>query len=746
MTTSTRLIRQIEPAMKQLFFAMMLALPLVAAEPDMKALLEQGLVAEEVNGDLEAAAAAYQKLVVAGEAQQRFLATGLFRLAEVRRKQGQRDETAALLQRLVAEHPAQKELVERARETLAGMGVTPPEPPADLAMSTLDEEEAKEIARMERLLRESPDRAKKEHPLHLAAEKGWLELARRMIESGFDVNQVYYGSDASLRKWTSKTPLALAAEIGHKDMCGLLLDAKVDINEGGAISYYPVRMAIEHRNEAVLEMLLEAGVSVDGRLPLTPPGMAVSSETAIGTPLHLACRIKSLNMVRLLLQAGAEVDAVTKIEQADASDQSGSNAAAGAGRTPLFYAIGSKDIIDTLLEAGASLEATDDAGRTALFYTYYLDNPKQPGEAVSQDTLTAFVRAGANLNVRDREGVTPLLFRVEQSGLGSPNWTMPRKLVSLGVDLSAVDAQGNGLLHYAASSDKDMSDDAVEWLMTLPLDPSVKNKAGKTTLELALANDKTNTFFAACLMSTTLAPSEGVWWCERELPLRRIYTAMSENEPPPELVRGWLLATSSTGWVPLKKLKPEASAEMTPTPNTSARRRLLIAAPMTRGITGLRADLMFIVSKASSFEKAFESVQRVNMLNLNQASSLKLQPGDVLFCPGPLGQDTFKSIAAVLEKITVRQSSQEKEFDLLSVDAATASRLPGVWLWYAHYGSVITTAAATLKAGYCPKAKLIRQIDGKPVERIIDLETEDPSTWPRPITGDVLELLPEQAE
>ncbi len=731
---------------------MMLALPLAAAETDMKALLEQGLVAEEVNGDLEAAAAAYQKLVAAGEAQQRFLATGLFRLAEVRRKQGQHDEAAALLQRLVAGHPAQKELVERAREALAGMGVAPPTPSADSILPLLDKEEAQEIVRMERLLRESPDRAKKEYPLHLVAEKGWRELARRMIERGFDVNQMRSRYVESLQKWQSKTPLALAAEAGHNDICELLIAAKADVNNGGSELLSPVRMAIEHRNETVLEMLLEAGASVEAWVPLRSTHVQ-GSDKALGTPLHLACQIKSLNMVSLLLQAGAEVDAVTKIEQADASGQSGSNAAAIAGHTPLFYAIGSKGIIDTLLEAGASLEATDDAGRTTLFYTVYFEYFNPLGK-VQQDTLSDFVHAGANLNAQDPEGVTPLLFCAKRYGLGGSEWTMIRKLASVGADPSVVDAQGNGLLHYAALSDKGMSDEAVEWLMGMPLDPKLKNEAGKPALELALGNDKASGFFAACLMSAAEVPDSGVWWCERELPLRRIYTPMSEDEPPLDLVRGWMMATKLKEWVPMKKLKLKPEPVVSPAPHSSVRRRPLIAAPGIRRDTDFRADLMFIVSKAGSLEKASEFVQRFNRLNISQGISLVFQPGDVLFCPWPADQDAFG--AGVLEKITVRHGSLEKTFNM-TPPRGNGVVQPGkenvgvpsddsMLIRYTHYGEVVIAANNVFKPGYCPKAKLIRQIDGKPAERIIDLENEDPSSWPRPITGDVLELLPAAKE
>lgn len=711
--------------MKHIPFLMtLLTLPLAGAELDLKTLLEQGLVAEEVNGDLEAAATAYQKLVTEGEAQQRLLATGLFRLAEVRRKQGQSEETVKLLQRLLAEHPAQKELGARAGEILTTLGVTPLKPMTDLAQATLDVEEAKEIARMERLLQESPDRAKKEYPLHLAAEKGWVELARRMIERGFDVNQVYNATGENERRRI--TPLALASQHGHLDLCRVLIDAKADINKGGIFaSEFPVSMAIENNNVAVLELLLAAGALVEKQLQIAiqRPGQ---STYLLGTPLHLTCQKGSLEMTRALLTHGAKVDAVTEFKET-----AGDTKSTRTGQTPLFFAIHATKVIEALLEAGASLEATDDLGRTAVFYAFHFEYPNANGPDSIQDTLSDLIRLGAKVNARDNEGMTPLLYCAQEWRRGQRTWTNLRKLVNDGADPRAVDAGGNGLLHHLIPIEDPgslsmfgprVSDETIEWLFSLKLDPLLKNKEGKTALDLVLAHPQENHFLTAYLFSVTVAPEEGLWWYDDQLPLRRIYKPMSPNEPLPDLAQAWMLVRSLEGWQEAK-------------PGMPGRQVILSLQP-----AGASYALLFLISKANSATTPLESLVRVNKSNVEQAGAWPLKNGTVLYCPPMDFELSLSAKTNLLVSITVRRGEVEKKIDLLA-DARSDDYAN---IAYGCYVRVLHEVKAKLMDQTAPilKAKLTRQIDGKPVELIMDLEADDPSNWPRPLTGDVVELLP----
>ena len=61
-------------------------------------------------------------------------------------------------------------------------------------------------------------------------------------------------------------------------------------------------------------------------------------------------------------------------------------------------------MVRVLIAAGAPLDHVNNLGWTALMESIVLGN----GGKAHTDTLEALVKAGANLNIADRAGVTPL--------------------------------------------------------------------------------------------------------------------------------------------------------------------------------------------------------------------------------------------------------------------------------------------------------------------------------------------------
>jgi tetratricopeptide (TPR) repeat protein len=108
------------------FFCLLLAVSLCTAQTaPIAEKLRQGLFAEEAERDLEKAAKAYEAAVQLYNADRRQAATALFRLAEIRRKQGNAQEAAQLYQRVLAEFAEDATLAKLSRENLSGMGLTP---------------------------------------------------------------------------------------------------------------------------------------------------------------------------------------------------------------------------------------------------------------------------------------------------------------------------------------------------------------------------------------------------------------------------------------------------------------------------------------------------------------------------------------------------------------------------------------------------------------------------------------------
>jgi ankyrin repeat protein len=141
------------------------------------------------------------------------------------------------------------------------------------------------------------------------------------------------------------------------------------------------------------------------------------------TPLHVATFAKQRAAVRALIQAGADTgalendryDAVTIAAVADDEETLRTLLSLGASAklvtsrydgTALIAAahLGHDGVVRQLIAAGAPLDHVNNLHWTAAIESIVLGN----GGARHQATLRALVEAGANLQLTDRHGKTPL--------------------------------------------------------------------------------------------------------------------------------------------------------------------------------------------------------------------------------------------------------------------------------------------------------------------------------------------------
>lgn len=98
-----------------------------------------------------------------------------------------------------------------------------------------------------------------ESPLMIAALKGRLDFARKLLARGADVNK------------TGWTPLHYAAAGGHLQIMELLLDQYAYIDAESPNGTTPLMMAAGYGNDAAVKLLLDAGAdpSLKNQLGLT---------------------------------------------------------------------------------------------------------------------------------------------------------------------------------------------------------------------------------------------------------------------------------------------------------------------------------------------------------------------------------------------------------------------------------------------------------------------------------------------
>lgn len=118
------------------------------------------------------------------------------------------------------------------------------------------------------------------------------------------------------RKWdhddlARETPLFFA--LRQPEAVGLLLAAGADVNAANAFGKTPLMLAAHQDQPASARLLLEAGARVGDRTRILRECGSTSFDVTIGdrTALHYAAENAGLDMIRLLVEAGADVTAKT---------------------------------------------------------------------------------------------------------------------------------------------------------------------------------------------------------------------------------------------------------------------------------------------------------------------------------------------------------------------------------------------------------------------------------------------------
>ena len=203
--------------------------------------------------------------------------------------------------------------------------------------------------------------------------------------------------------------LASAASIGCTDKVRDFL-AKDGIDSKDGSESLALQAAIRSGNESLVKLLIHAGAPVNPK------------ESKLFSPLADAAMTHHAEVMEVLLQAGAKVDAVDH-----------------NGMTPLLSnGLFETNVTQVLLEAGANVNAADERGETPLM--------KASGFGFKQ-TVKVLIERRADVNLKDRKGRTALM----HAAAGQVSDTIPL-LLENGADPNAQDNEGKTALDLADAS------------------------------------------------------------------------------------------------------------------------------------------------------------------------------------------------------------------------------------------------------------------------------------------------------
>ncbi|XP_010977650.1 transient receptor potential cation channel subfamily A member 1 [Camelus dromedarius] len=361
-------------------------------------------------------------------------------------------------------------------------------------------------------------------PLHWAAEKNQAESVKFLLLQGANPN---------LRNYNLMAPLHVAAQGLHNEVLKLLVEhSSTDINLEGENGNTALIITCFKDNSEALQILLNKGANLCksnkwGCFPIHQAAFSGAKKcmeiilkfgeehgysrlshinfvnNGKASPLHMAVQSGDLEMIKMCLDNGAQLDLVekgkctalhfaatqgaTEIVKLMISSYSGSsdivNAVDGNQESLLHKAslFDHHELADYLISVGADIDSTDSEGRSPLILAT---------ASASWNTVNLLLSEGARVDIKDHLGRNFLHLTVQQPyGLKNlrPEFMQMQHIKQLVMD---EDNDGCTPLHYACRQGVPVS---VNNLLDFNVSIHSKSKDKKSPLHFAASYGRINT-------------------------------------------------------------------------------------------------------------------------------------------------------------------------------------------------------------------------------------------------------------
>ncbi|QXV65649.1 hypothetical protein FPZ42_14295 [Mucilaginibacter achroorhodeus] len=301
--------------------------------------------------------------------------------------------------------------------------------------------------------------------VHRKSIPGALDAATKIVKVLIEKS----GIDPDDKDIFGSTPLAYAQRSGVKEIAAILTGNDENTTTGGMTMHE----AVLNRDMAALESIVKTEVDLDQL-----------SDQHNRAALMLACEYPSLPMVKILTDAGADVNYRT-----------------GIGETAAYYLLAKgitnfgrglsqdlkdivkilRNLIDKGLDVDAAITNDGDTALNVICKAGYLAD-------LNAALVEELIDAGADVNKPDQFGRTPLMSFAMRGN--EPKYAIAELLLDNDADTTYVDNTGSTALMYAASNPDQMS---AKKLVSLILDKDTStienvNNAGQTVMDVAIQN------------------------------------------------------------------------------------------------------------------------------------------------------------------------------------------------------------------------------------------------------------------
>jgi ankyrin repeat protein len=295
------------------------------------------------------------------------------------------------------------------------------------------------------------ERKNADHPsggftaLMFAVRNGHADVAEALVKGG---------ADLKLTNADGLTATAIAIVNDRFDLAKELLDLGADPNDGSlffAVDMHDrttdmraedaTRMQPDHSNKltalTLVKALLDVGADVNKPFTGSLHSTAMCCLPNINSsPFYRAATAADVDVLKLLLEKGAQVEWTPPENKLKESKKAGPGANASAGQTPLMAA----------LKGGKGPPISGGPG-----YTRSGPPPfREPGSRDALEAMNVLLAAGANPNAKAADGSTPLHQAVQAKQVA-----MIRTLVAAGAKLDAVNKDNKTPLLLAEALPKE---------------------------------------------------------------------------------------------------------------------------------------------------------------------------------------------------------------------------------------------------------------------------------------------------